>query len=53
MALVRDLGEAAAVARLGISRQAFGRLVGGLPVRNATAELVAIRLQNPQGPKAA
>ncbi|WP_437590470.1 hypothetical protein [Sorangium sp. So ce1000] len=51
--LIKKIGEPAALARLDISRQTLARVAGGLPVRRATAELVAIRLQNPQGPKAA
>lgn len=44
-ALVKEAGEGAAIAKLGISRQAFARLAAGLPVRRGTLVIALQALQ--------
>jgi len=43
-ALIRDNGEPATIARLGISRQTLYRVVAGLPVYPGTHALIRERL---------
>jgi hypothetical protein len=45
-ALIRAEGETSALRRLRVARQTLARLIAGLPVREATAEVVRQRLTN-------
>jgi hypothetical protein len=47
LALVRRIGEAPAVAHLGINRFTLARVAATLPVREGTLELVRARLAAP------
>lgn len=47
--LIRAVGEREASARLDIGRQTLARLVGGLPCRRATVDVVRMRLEADRG----
>lgn len=46
--LVAEIGEAATIKKLRISRNALGRLLAGLPVKNSTAELASMAFEKPE-----
>jgi hypothetical protein len=43
--LIRSVGERVASAQLGLGRQTLARLVGSMPCRRATVDIVRIRLE--------